>query len=93
MATKPILSYKDQVSLPPEITPKPLVRKRSGEDWANKTELTDFIDQLWVHPSSDTYLQAVCRCKLEYNYPAKEDVPATDFDCTCGREIFEYIDV
>jgi len=93
MATKPRISYEDKVTLPNEITPKPLIRKRNGTNWNDKTELTDYIDTLYAPPSSDTYLSAICRCGTEYNYATKNDVPATDFDCSCGREIFEYVSV
>ena len=93
MAIKPRIQYKDAVTLPNEITQKPLIRKKSGTNWADKAELTDYVDSLYVAPTSDTYLQAICRCGEEYSYASKEDVPATDFDCSCGREIFEYINV
>jgi len=93
MAIKPRIQYKDTVFLPSEITQKPLIRRRDGINWADKAELTDYVDSLYVAPTSDTYLQAICKCGLEYSYTTKEDVPDTDFDCSCGREIFEYINV
>ena len=94
MPVKPIIYYEANV-VPTELhNNSAIVRKKVDEttyvNWANKAELTDFIDLLYVHPLSDTYLAITCQCGREYNYTAKADVPKGDVACSCGREVIVY---
>jgi len=66
------------------------ITKTSYRDWNNKTELTDYIDTLYVPPTSDTYMFIKCQCGTEYVYATKTTVPATNVTCTCGRKVIEY---
>lgn len=90
MATKPRLGFTSNKRPQPLDDNAPIVKKNDNTLYANKTELTDYIDLLYVHPSSDTYLYAECECGIEYEYATKNDVPASDVTCTCGRRIIEY---
>lgn len=95
MATKPIISYAAQQILPliPELNVS-VVRKKVDKttyrNWTNKTELTDYVDQLYVPPTSNCYLFIKCQCNMEHEYTNKTDVPATNLTCTCGRKLVEY---
>lgn len=70
-----------------------IVRKRleSGYvNFTNKTDLTDYVDQLYNPPMSDTYLYIVCQCKKEFIYTTKSDVPSSNVICNCGRKVIIY---
>lgn len=90
MPTKPRLQYisvKRPLALDGNTS---IVKKSDNTNWSNKTELTDFIDLLYVSPSSDTYLYAKCDCNLDYIYVEKADVPGDDVVCSCGRNVIKY---
>lgn len=92
MATKPVINYQAG-SDNPITRPISVVQKRlevGYENWANKTEMTDFVDQLFVPPTSDSYINIVCSCGLEYDYVDKAAVPSVDLDCSCGRKLIKY---
>jgi len=94
MAIKPVIHYHaDQRPFQLD-NDSPIVRKKidktTYENWANKTELTDFIDSLYVPPTSDTYLCIICQCGTQYTYVDKNAVPSTDFTCSCGRKVIKY---
>lgn len=93
MPTKPVIQLIDHAK-PLGLVDGCIFRKRISKteyvNWINKTELTDFVDSIWVHPLSDTYVYIVCCCKREYRYITKADVPASNVVCPCGREIITY---
>lgn len=88
---KPIITYKRDSLLPLELSNRSLICKRDGSEFANKQELTDFVDTLYVPPTSDTYILANCSCSRNYSYATKEDVPEENINCVCERKILEYI--
>ena len=94
MAVKPIIKYQASSIPINSALNVSIVQKKVDPttfvNFANKTELTDFIDLLYVPPTSDTYLEIVCQCAVEYVYAVKEDVPATNLVCDCGRKVIEY---
>ena len=94
MATKPRIQYQAQERPLALDNDAAIVRKKVNKttfvNWANKTELTDFIDALYVHPLSDTYLYVICQCGTEYPYTTKANVPSSNVTCSCGRKIIEY---
>lgn len=95
MPTKPVIKYQCKAAVPVALNPNAIVMKKVGQsyvNWENKTELTDFIDLLYVPPTSDTYMYAICCCGKDYIYTTKDDVPATDVTCTCGKKVIEYSD-
>lgn len=67
-----------------------LLKKADNINWADKTELTDYIDLLYVSPNSDTYLYVKCDCGIDYIYTEKSDVPSDDVTCSCGRNVIKY---
>ena len=71
-----------------------IVRKRVNKttfvNWNNKAELTNFIDSLYVHPLSNTYLYIICQCRREFIYSDKASVPSSNVNCSCGRKVIEY---
>ena len=92
MATKPRISFIAQALLPVELSNNSLVLKKNGTNYSDKTELTDFIDGLYEHPDSDTYLYCKCQCGEEYSYVDKTSVPDSNTNCTaCSRKIIEYL--
>jgi len=91
MPTKPILQYRGGPERPLTLDGnKAIVKQSDGNLWANKTALTDYIDSLYVPPTSDTYLYVVCQCGTAYTYMLKADVPSSNVTCSCGRKIIEY---
>lgn len=94
MATKPRIQYKaDERPLTLDDNSaivKRRVNKTTFVNWENKTELTNFIDTLYVHPQSDTYLYVICQCGIEYPYVNKANVPSSNVTCSCGRKVIEY---
>ena len=77
MPTKPIIKYQGMVEVPNVLSPTAIVRKRVGSEfvnWADVTELTNFIDTLYVPPTSDTYMYIICGCGEEYTYTLKTDL-------------------
>jgi len=90
MATKPVISFVDN-KRPTELDGNlPIVKKSDGNLYANKTELVAYIDTLWVHPDSDTYLYIKAHDDEEFIYATKDDVPADTVTATCGRKVIEY---
>lgn len=90
MATKPVLQHianERPLSLDDNL---PIVKQKNGSLWSNKTALTNYVDSLYVHPDSDTYLYVKCGCGEEYSYTTKTSVPSSNTTCTCGRKIIEY---
>ena len=91
MATKPVISFEAKSKVPVALVNKSLVAKKTGDNYTNKTERTDYVDTLYVHPSSDTYLYAKCQCGQEYSYVDKAAVPSSNLNCSnCSRKIIEY---
>ena len=93
MPTKPVIQYvgaKNSTNIEPFAIVRKKIDKTTYINWMDKTEFTDFVDLLYVHPRSDTYVYVVCGCGLEYIYTTKVDVPASDVTCSCGRKIIEY---
>ena len=84
---KPVISY---VSNFKTIQQQPIIVNRNGSLYTNKQELTDFMDLLYVHPKSDTYIYVKCHCGKEYQYKTKIDVPENNTNCICGKVIFKY---
>lgn len=90
MATKPVLAFLSK--------PRPLqldenasvVKKKTGTSYTDKTELITYIDSLYVHPDSDSYLYVECECGNTYDYANSVAVPATNVVCSCGRNIISY---
>jgi hypothetical protein len=93
MPTKPVIQYLDS-KRPIEITNGCLVRKKIDKttyvNWMNKAEFTNYVDQLYVNPQSDTYVDIICSCSKEYAYTTSADVPATNLVCACGRQLITY---
>ena len=89
MAIKPRVKFVGKAKLPLAMS-KPIVIKRDGTNWANRSELQDFVDEQYVPPKSDTYLLAVCSCGEEFSYAEKDDVPDTEVNCVCERPILKY---
>ena len=90
MATKPRIKYvsnKRPIELDDNLS---IVKKSNGVKWNNKTELTNYIDSLYVHPNSDTYLYVECHCGETYTYANKSNVPSSSVTCSCSRKIIEY---
>jgi hypothetical protein len=87
--TKPVISFIIDCKVP-LAAQKCAVLKRNGSYYQNKKELTDYVDQLFVPPTSDTYLHVKCSCGLEYQY-SKDTVPVTNLNCSCGNKLFEYV--
>ena len=90
MHTKPVILYKANAAVPAILSPNAVVVKRDGSIYANKAELTAYVDTLYVPPTSDTYLCVICSCAIEYEYVDSSEVPSGAFNCTCGKKIFEY---
>lgn len=90
MATKPVLQHVATKRPLPLDGNLPIVKQKNGDLWANKTALTNYVDTLYVHPNSDTYLHVICGCGEEYSYTTKTSVPSSDVTCTCGRKVIEY---
>ena len=94
MAIKPRISYVAQLRPLTLDANASVVRKKVDEstmvNWANKTELTDFVDSLYVHPSSNSYVWIKCQCGIEYNYATKTAVPSGNITCACGRRVIKY---
>jgi hypothetical protein len=95
MATKPVISYiaKEIIPLTPQLNVS-IVRKKltktSYRDYNNKTELTDYVDTLYVPPTSDCIVYVKCQCGAEYEYANKTAVPSVNLTCACGRKVVEY---
>jgi hypothetical protein len=66
----------------------PVIRRSSG-NFASKTELTDYIDS-FLPSEATNYAAAICSCGKQYEWATKDDVPATELDCTCGKKITKY---
>lgn len=93
MPVSPVIKYETTVLPLNDQFNLSIVRKRTDVDyinWANKTELTDFVDSLYVPPKSDTYMYIICQCGAEYIYVTKDDVPDTNVVCSCGRNVLIY---
>jgi hypothetical protein len=95
MATKPVISYVANQILPliPELNVSVIQKKVSKTEfinWANKTELTDYVDLLYVHPLSDCYIYLQCQCGMIHEFVNKAAVPDTNLTCDCGRKLIEY---
>jgi hypothetical protein len=94
MAYKPRLKFKADANYPLALKNESLVLKRIAkntyENFTDKTDLTDYIDEMYCPPTSDTYLQAICGCGQDYSYATKTAVPAMSVICSCGRKIIEY---
>jgi hypothetical protein len=94
MPTKPIISYVEKTKKPIEIDKTSIVSKKISKteykNWVNKLELTSFINTLYRHPSSNSYLYVICSCSREYNYTNQNEVPSGNKTCRCGRKIIEY---
>ena len=80
MAEKPVIIYQAGPDSP--ITHNvSIVQKRtedSSVNWANKAELVAYVDQLYVPPTSDTYLYIQCTCGRNYDYATSGDVPVSN---------------
>ena len=91
MAIRPRISYVAEKSPLKHI---PIVRKKISKtdyiNWKNRLELVTFIDSIFQHPNSDTYLYIKCNCNKEYVYSSKSDVPFGDIICSCGRIVLKY---
>jgi len=94
MATKPVIGYvANKIPLNTELNVaivQKKVDKTTFRNWNDKTELTDYVDSLYVHPRSDCYVYVKCQCNTEYEYANKVAVPGTNLTCSCGRKIIEY---
>jgi len=94
MAIKPRVEYRAQLRPLNLDDNASIVKKKINKthyvNWANKTELTNYIDSLYVHPSSDTYLFIVCQCGNQFSYSNKTNVPSSNVTCNCGRKAIEY---
>jgi hypothetical protein len=93
VATKPRISYIAShvpVGLLNRSIAQHKIDSTNYRNWHNKNELTSYIDTLYNHPQSDTYLAIRCQCGKEYNYVTKNDVPASNVTCECTRKVIEY---
>ena len=94
MAYKPRVKYQANAIFPLKIDDLPIVRKRISKNdyvnFANKKDLTDFIDALYNPPTSDTYMQVICCCGQEFNYTTITEVPDSKITCSCGKVIIQY---
>ena len=92
MAIKPIVKYQADAKFP--MISISVIRKRISKNnyvnFTDKTDLIDFVDSLYEPPSSDTYMQVICSCGIEYPYATSTDVPSSDLSCSCGRVILKY---
>ena len=95
MAYKPRLKFQAEANYPLTLKNESLIIKRVAkntyENFADKIDLTDYIDTIYDPPTSDTYLQAICSCGIDYSYATKTAVPAANVTCSCGRKILEYV--
>jgi len=90
MANKPVISYVANET----ILNIPIVRKKVSKtsyvNWTDKTEFTNYVDTLYVPPTSDCYVYIKCQCGIEYEYENKTAVPESNLTCSCGRKVIEY---
>jgi hypothetical protein len=91
MSLKPIIEYR-ATKLPPPLA-KPVVQMRdydSYRNFHNKRELTDYIDSLSASPSVDSYMTLICGCGMGHEFVTKDEIPATNMVCDCGRQLIIY---
>ena len=94
MPTKPVIKYQAarmplDTALNSSIACMQ-VSSTENRNWNNKAEFTDYVDQLYVPPSSDTYVYIICQCGAEFVYATKADVPSSNVVCDCGRKVLIY---
>jgi hypothetical protein len=92
MVHKPVISYiatKGLARIDIPIIQKKICKKEYC-NWKNKLEFTNFLDTLYVPPSSTCYVYVKCHCNKEYIYENKLSIPENNFYCFCGRKIIEY---
>lgn len=94
MPRKPVIKYQaNKIPIEGELNVaivRKVISKTEYVNWADKTEFTNAVDQLYVPPTSDTYVYIICQCSIEYIYADKTEVPSSNLTCTCGRKIIEY---
>ncbi len=91
---KPVISYTtNKIPLIPQLNVS-IIRKQESpsyfRNWNNKTEFTNFVDTLYVPPTSNCYVYIRCQCRSEYAYASKTEVPDGNITCHCGRKVIEY---
>ncbi len=70
-----------------------IVQKREGKtmrNFSDKQEFTDFVDAIKPSITVTGYATVKCGCGQLYEYQTKDDIPATNVDCVCGRHIITY---
>ncbi len=70
-----------------------IVQKRDGSIMRNfddKLEFTAFVDAINPSVTVTGYVTAKCSCGRNFEYVTKDEVPAVDVVCTCGRQIITY---
>lgn len=92
---KPIVHYIADMKVPIDSTLNiSIVRKKISKtnyvNWINKSELTTFIDTLYIPPTSDCYMCVTCQCGTDFSYSIKQEIPTHNVTCTCGRKVLEY---
>jgi len=94
MTTKPVISYvANKIPLNTELNVSIVqkkIDKTTFRNWNDKTEFTDYVDSLYVHPRSDCYVYIKCQCDTEYVYANKTAVPVSNITCSCGRKVIKY---
>ena len=95
MSTKPVISYEvnQKIPLDTELNVS-IVRKKltktSYRNWNDKTEFVDYVDTLYVPPTSDCYVYIKCQCGELFEYVDSSAVPSDNVICSCGRKVIEY---
>ena len=91
---KPVVEYIGRgLLLHGQGTRTSIVQKRDGNTLRNfndKSELTSFVDSIKPSITVTGYVAVKCSCGHDHEYNTKDDVPAVDVVCTCGRQVITY---
>ena len=88
----PIIEYKASIFNP--LNTLSVVQKRLSKrecrNYTDKAELLAFIDSVKAAPEVDGYMRIQCNCGKVFEYATKDEVPAADLTCDCGRKLIIY---
>ena len=71
----------------------PVVQKRdvgAGTNFSDKAELVAWVEESGTAQDADTFMSITCQCGEFRAFVTKDDVPASDLTCGCGRKLIMY---
>lgn len=71
----------------------PVVQKRgsgSGANFSDKDELIAWVEEVGTAQDADTFMSITCQCGEARVFETRDDVPAVDLACGCGRKLILY---